>query len=189
MRKGQTKGQMKIQVQENNRFSVPRFSKGQMKIQEMAFMLLAVIVLFALAGMFFLVIMYNNLIGSANLLAREKAISTAVNIANTPEFSCGGALCIDADKLIVLQNRQDYEDFWPVERIVVTKVSGDKETIECTEKNYPYCNYFKVYDSGITNIEMVETFAALCRKDKANEYIYDKCELARVLVGFEKKQP
>ncbi len=183
-------GQLKIQVQENHRFLMPRFSRqGQLKIQEMAFMLLAVVVFFAIAGMFFLVIMYNDLIGSANLLAKEKAISTAVNIANTPEFSCGETLCIDADKLLVMQNRQDYEDFWPVASIVVTKVSRDKEIIECTEKNYPYCNYFKVYDSGITNIEMVETFVSLCRKDKANEYIYNKCEIGKVLVGFEKKQP
>ncbi len=181
-------GQLKIQVLENHRFSVPQSSKGQLKIQEMAFMLLAVVIFFAIAGMFFLVIMYNDLVKSANLLEKEKAISTAISIANTPEFSCGEALCIDADKLLVMQNRQDYEDFWPVASIVVTKVSSDKETIECSEKNYPSCNYFKVYDRGIKNIEVVETFVSLCGKDKANEYIYNKCELGRVLVGFEKKQ-
>ena len=180
---------MKIQVLENHRFSVPQSSKGQMKIQEMAFMLLAVVILFALAGMFFLAILYNDLINSANSLEKEKAISTAVNLANTPEFSCGETLCIDEDKLLVMQNRKDYDEFWPVASLVVTKISNDKEKIECNEKNYPNCNYFKVYDKGITNVEGVETFVSLCRKDKINEYIYNKCELGRVLVGFEKKQP
>jgi len=122
------KGQLKIQVRENPRFSVPKSSrKGQLKIQEMAFMLLAVILLFALAGMFFLTIIFNDIKKNANLLEKEEAIAIAVNLADMPEFSCGKELCIDADKLIVMQNRKDYEGFWPIVSLTVAKVSRDAE--------------------------------------------------------------
>jgi hypothetical protein len=160
--------------------------KAQLKIQEMAFMLMAVIIFFAMAGMFFLVLMYNDLHNQANLLEQEKAISTAANIANTPEFSCGEALCIDSDKLLVMQEREAYRDFWPITSFVVTKI-GDQEKLECNEKNYPNCNYFKILDKQTESEQGVETFVSLCRKEQINGYFYDKCEIGRVLIGFEVK--
>lgn len=161
--------------------------KAQLKIQEMAFMLMAVIIFFVMAGMFFLVILYNDLSNQANLLEKERAISTAVNIANTPEFSCGEPLCIDSDKLLVMQGRKAYEDFWPITSLVVTKI-GDKERIRCNEKNYPNCNYFEIFDKNVGSEQGVETFVSLCRKQEINEYFYDKCEIGRVIVGFEVRQ-
>jgi hypothetical protein len=161
--------------------------KGQLKIQEMAFMLISVIIFFALAGMFFLVILSQSMSNDANLLAKEKAISTVANIANTPEFSCGASLCIDTDKLMVLQNRATYKGFWPVTSIVVTKTSKDTEKILCTEKNYPNCNFFEVYKEDVGSEEGVETFVSLCRKEVINNFVFPKCELGRVIVGFEKK--
>jgi len=161
--------------------------RGQLKIQEMAFMLMAVIIFFVMAGMFFLVLMYNDIYSQANLLEQERAISTAVNIANTPEFSCGEPLCIDSDKLLVMQGRKAYEDFWPITSFVVTKI-GDEETIPCNEKNYPNCNYFKILDKEVGSEQGVETFISLCRKEQINGYFYNKCEIGRVLIGFEVKQ-
>jgi hypothetical protein len=162
-----------------------KMKKAQLKIQEMAFMLMAVIIFFVMAGMFFLVIMYNDMHNQANILEKEKAVSTVVNLADTPEFSCGH-LCLDADKLIVMTNRAGYENFLPITSLVVIKISKDEERIECSEKNYPYCNYFKVFDKGIENEQGVETFVSLCRKEKTGGYVYDKCELGRIIVGFEK---
>ena len=161
-----------------------RANKAQLKIQEMAFMLMAVIIFFVMAGMFFLIIVYNDLYHQADILAREEAISIVVNLANTPEFSCG-TLCMDTDKLIVMTDRASYEDFWPITSLVVTKVS-EEEKIECNEKNYPNCNYFKVYDEETESEQGVETFVSLCRKDKINGFVYDKCELGKIIVGFEK---
>lgn len=158
--------------------------KAQLKIQEMAFMLMAVIIFFVMAGMFFLVIIYNDIRNQADVLEKESAVSTAVDLANTPEFSCG-YLCIDADKLIVMKDREAYENFWPITSLTVVKVS-DEEKIECSEQNYPYCNYFKIYNKEAENEQGVETYVSLCRKEKIDEYVYDKCEIGRVIVGFEK---
>lgn len=163
--------------------------RSQLKIQEMAFMLMAVIIFFVLAGMFFMIMMYRDLFAQANTLEKEKAISTAMNIANTPEFSCGESLCIDTDKLIVMQNRTNYKGFWPITSFVVHKISKDTEIIPCNLKNYPNCNFFEVYKEEVGTEQGVETFVSLCRKDKVGEFIYDKCELGRVIIGFEKKSP
>ncbi len=184
------KAQLKIQVHKNHlRFLVPQSSRGQLKIQEMAFMLMAVVIFFVLAGMFFMIMMYRGLFAQANLLEKEKAISTAVNIADTPEFSCGESLCIDTDKLIVMKNRPAYEGFWPITSFVVHKISKDTEIILCSEKNYPNCNFFEVYKEKVGTEQGVETFVSLCRKEKTGGFVYDKCELGRVIIGFEKKSP
>jgi len=179
------KGQLKIQVQENHRFSVPQSSKAQLKIQEMAFMLMAVIIFFVMAGMFFLIIMFNDLRNQANILEKEGAVATAVDLANTPEFSCG-YLCMDADKLIVMKDKKAYENFWPITSLTVVKVSNE-EKIECNEQNYPYCNYFDIYDKEVESEQGVDTYVSLCRKEKIDGYVYDKCEIGRLIVGFEKQ--
>jgi hypothetical protein len=185
------KAQLKIQAHKNyTRFLVPRFStRSQLKIQEMAFMLIAVVIFFALAGMFFLVIVYRGMIEQANTFEKEKAVSTVVNIANTPEFSCGESLCMDADKLMAMQNRPAYKGFWPITSFVVTKISKDTEIIPCTEKTYPNCNFFEVYKEEVESEEGVETFASLCRKEVINGFIYNKCELARIIIGFKLRSP
>ncbi len=151
-------------------------------------MLLAVLIFFTMAGMFFLVIMYNDLYDQANLLEQKKAISTVMNIANTPEFSCGEPQCIDSDKLLIMQGRKAYQDFWPITSFVVTKI-GDEETIPCNEKNYPNCNYYKILDTEPKSEQTVETYVSLRRKEQTNNYIYDKYDIARIIIGFEVKQP
>src|SRR3989344_3030780 len=83
--------------------------RAQLKIQQMAFMLMAVTLFFILVGMFFLVIKFSGLKESATMLEEENAMLLATKIANSPEFSCGNAFgttkiaCIDSDKMIVLK--------------------------------------------------------------------------------------
>jgi hypothetical protein len=162
--------------------------KGQVKMQETAFMLLAVVMLFIIAGLFFIVIRYRNLYKTANLFEKEKALSTVARIADTAEFSCGEPLCIDTDKLIVMNNREAYAEFWPVTSLSVRKLSQEGE-IECNKVNYPDCNFFKIY--GGEEAETLATFVSLCRKEKDENtgYWYDKCELGKIIAGFEIKQP
>ncbi len=162
--------------------------KSQLKTQEMAFMLMAVVIFFIIAGLFFIVIKYRELYRTAGLFEKEKALSTVAKLAETAEFSCNKPLCVDTDKLIVMQNRPAYNGFWPIASLSVVKIFPKQEEVECTKENYPNCSFFKVYDKQIENKEEVSTFVSLCRKEKQGDYWYEKCELGKLIAGFEIKQ-
>ena len=168
--------------------------KAQLKTQEMAFMLVAVVIVFILAGLFFIVIKYRNLPKVAEEYERGKALSLINKLSDTAEFSCGeqSELCVDTDKLMVLKNRKEYAGFWPVtsitlERIFPKDVDIDKE---CTQTNYPNCGIIRVYQKQVKSEEKISTYVSLCRKegDAASGWIYNKCELGKMLLGIEPKE-
>jgi len=162
--------------------------KSQLKIQEMSFMLLAIVIFFILAGLFFISIKQKEIYKKAEYLEKEKAKSSVAKLAETAEFSCGKPLCIDVDKLLVMQNRTDYNKFWPVKSLSIRKVFPKNNTeIICNKNNYPECGIFKIYDAGLKNIETVSSFVVLCRKESEQGYFYDKCELGKIIAGFEIK--
>jgi len=165
--------------------------QAQLKIQEMSFMLLGVVLFFIIAALFFIAIKYRGMYNTSNQLEQEKTLSTVAKLADTAEFTCGKPLCIDADKIMVLKDRKAYAGFWePIKSISVVRVfpPTNETLVECSKSNYPNCNYFKIYDSGAQNQETFDTFVSLCRKDNKNDYKYEKCELAKIVAGFEVNQ-
>ena len=88
-----------------------------------------------------------------------------------------------------MNNRAAYAGFWPVTRLSVRKIAQEEE-IECKKDNYPDCNFFNIYEEE-GDVETVSTFVSLCRKEKDEKtgYWYEKCELGRIIAGFEPKQP
>ncbi|MFH1586142.1 MAG: hypothetical protein ABIB79_05225 [archaeon] len=163
--------------------------KAQLKIQQMAFMLLAVTLLFVLVGMFVLMVKFSSLKDSATALREENSMLLVSKLANSPEFSCGEAFdtneinCIDADKVMILkENIAKYSGFWGgVSNIEIRKISP--KSIECTQKNYPDCEIIRLR-LGITGT-YVGNFVSLCRKDALENEIYNKCELAQLMVSYE----
>ena len=100
--------------------------KGQLKIQEMSFMLLAVTIFFVLVGVLILSYKLSGLRKMATDLNEENAMTLATKLANSPEFSCGEAFgniktsCVDADKLMVLRENIDkYSKFWGVANLLL----------------------------------------------------------------------
>lgn len=161
--------------------------KGQMKIQQMAFMLLAVTLFFALVGMFFLMIYLSGLRQSAEVLEERDAIALVSRLANSPEFSCGTAFgttklnCVDADKVLALQgSSDDYSDFWGVDGIEIRKIYPEEDRI-CTLDNYPNCGEIVIVDGGRTGVG-VSNFVALCRNENLEGRAQVNCDLARLIV-------
>ena len=187
-------GQLKIQAGKNfKKFLVPQSSIGQLKIQEMAFMIVAVILFFILVGLFAISILYKNLHESATQINEEKTLSAIQYLAGSAEFSCTGSRvnCIDEDKLIVMLNRKAYENFWSFSSLKVIKQSGfDKSETsmkKCNIQNYPDCDLYEVYNKQINNERVISSFVALCREENENNYNYDKCEIAKLVAGSELK--
>jgi len=160
--------------------------KSQFKIQQMAFMLIAVFFFFVLVGLFFINIQLRSLRGSAVDLKREKAITSLKTIAEMPEIawtytSYCDYMCLDEDKILVLAGF-DY-GFWPVDSIEIRKVYPyNWEEIECPAEG---CNYYNIYESGKEKSEVYSTYVSLCKRISNH---YDKCEIAKLLVGIAKDE-
>lgn len=148
-------------------------SKSQMKIQQMAFMIVALLLFFVIAGLFFLSYSTSSLKDDAALLKEEQAVTSLKVIATMPELVCEGSysgLCIDEDKAQVMAN-QDYSGFWPVSSIKIYSV-------------YPDFYNISVYSSNQKSNKMYSTYTTLCKKTKEAGYRY-QCSLAKLLVGVK----
>ncbi len=170
-------------------------ARGQLKIQQMAFMLMAITLFFVLAGMFVLVFRFSGLKESATLLEEKNAMLLVTKLANSPEFSCGKAFgsnrinCVDADKVMMLkENIEKYSDFWGVAEIKIRKIYPDKGEIVCTTTNYQNCGIIEVLSKDVNLLPAISNFISLCKKDSDNEEVYDKCELALFMINSEDKR-
>jgi len=138
--------------------------RAQLKIQEMAFMLVAVVFFFILVGLFALSIVYTNLYKQANKIAEDKTLSALISLADTPELACATSKsnCVDADKLISLVQNENYKKFWPFTTIKVIRQSAfkksEKDMIECTLANYHSCTFSSPESTQISSI--------VCQKER-----------------------
>lgn len=153
-------------------------AKAQMKIQQMAFMIIAVFIFFALVAIFFLSWQTRSLKNDFGAMQKEQAISSIAVISDMPELNCDSkiSLCLDEDKIKVMASNysQKYEDFWPVASVKVYRV-------------YPKDQFEQivVFDSGQTNIQEYSTFVSICKKLKSYGYVYDQCDIGKLSVGVK----
>ena len=162
-----------------------------MKIQQTAFMLMAITLFFVLVGLFFFSFQFAGLKKSAENLEEQNALLLLTKLANTPEFSCGQAYgtqkvsCVDADKLFgLIKNIDKYRRFWGVDNIEIRKLDGNSEIL-CSTQNYPDCNMFRLLSEEIKGFDN-KIFVSLCRKDTIDGFSYNKCELAELSVSYTK---
>jgi len=161
--------------------------KAQVKIQQMAFMIIGLTLFFVLVGLFVLSFGLSGLQESKDALDEERATLLVGKLSDAPEFLCGGAYgtrksnCIDMDKIFILkENIENYKNFWEVEGITILVLSSNS-TLECNSNNYPECGRFIVLGDGKSGIDKSD-FVSLCRKEKSENLIYDKCELGKLIV-------
>jgi len=161
--------------------------KGQFKIQQMAFMLTAVVLFFILVALFWVAFQYRGIKQEATQLEREKTIQMSEFLSSSSEFSCYEANCIDTDKLIVLENRSlMYKELWPVSYIKIRKIyDWEGNDVVCNKANYPDCNVFELY--GKEEGGGIGSFVALCRHDRINDFPVRICELGKIIIGYESK--
>jgi len=168
--------------------------KGQMKIQQTAFVLVAVTLFFVLVGMFFLNIKLSQMEESASILREREAEELVSKLANSPEFSCGSSFqgeikgaCVDFDKVMALKkNIESYKSMWGVEGIELARVfpkNNSEKTIECNQDNYPDCDKITLLESEKTG---KENYVSLCRKKDLGYRTKSKCEIGKLIVKYEK---
>ncbi len=166
---------------------------GQIKIQQTIFMIIAVTILFVLVGLFFLSILLSNVKKSAVNIAEESSMLLVSKLANSPEFSCGNSFgssatdCVDFDKVMALKNNSDYSNFWGVAKIEIRVIYPAGNNKICDANNYPDCGDIKILDQNVKILPYSSNYISLCRKETDGKIVYDKCELAMLLVASEDK--
>jgi hypothetical protein len=169
--------------------SINKFA--QFKIQQMAFMLIAVFIFFTLVALFFLQVSLGGLKFSAQEFEREQVLSVLSTLSEIPELSCydGSVDCLDVDKLLVLRGTSEYyKHFWPIASIRVHKVGSNVSSNEviCKGPRTPAnCTYFDVYDSGQTSVSEYATYVAICTTSQRSGRSYRDCEMGKILVGMK----
>jgi hypothetical protein len=163
-----------------------KYSRGQMKIQQMAFVLVAIMILFAIVAIFYISIRFSTLREDVTDLKKEEIIESVRKISGTPEFLFSSfedcAACIDLDKAFIIKNRDTYQNFWEgISLLQIERIYPTYQSNECDSQNYPRCN--KVTLVKEENYESFESYVSLCRYDSSIEQT--KCELGKIVMGFE----
>jgi len=161
-------------------------SKGQFKIQQMVFIIVAIIILFGIVAVFFVSIKFGSLESDVEDLRKEAVFTQVRKMAGTPEFiwiaSDDCSSCVDFDKVLMLKDRESYKGFWTdISLLKVSRVYPLYAAEECTTQNYPECNSVTLVNKG--EYEAYESFVSLCRFDSSLKQ--KKCEIGKIIMGFE----
>jgi len=135
--------------------------KAQIKIQETAFVLLAIVLLFSIVFLFYFKIHSLDIAKRAAAAKEERALSMLDKIAAMPELSCSSyigerteSICIDKDKLIVFKDMHNYNRMW----------TGLKE-VKITEV-YPLTDKYVIYSIDNTEKQTYNNFISLCEQQQ-----------------------
>ena len=66
---------------------------------------------------------------------------------------------------------------------------NENQLIECNFVNYPNCDSFLVYDKEVDDERTISTFVVICRKISQENYVYDQCEIAKIIAGTKLLKP
>jgi hypothetical protein len=159
-------------------------SKGQIKIQQMAFILVALMIFFSIALLIFMTFRLSGIRESAFELREAEARETVRKISSTPEFSFTSdcSSCIDLDKVLILKDRKSYEGFWDFDYLQIEKIYPKYEG-ECDKFTYPDCRTITIIEKEDFGTP-VEAFVSLCRWEESQEG-YFKCELGKIYISGE----
>ena len=156
------------------------YSKGQLKIQEMAFVLVAIMIFFAIVALFYITIRTNTLRDDAGLQREEEAKELVRKLSDSPEFSWTASSCsncIDLDKVMALKDKPEYKNFWNIDYLMVEIVYPAKNGVECGRGNYPDCSTITLVNKTIGT--PITAFVAVCRQE-FRQRGYPICELGRL---------
>ncbi len=173
-------------------YSAHRHSRGQLKIQQMMIMLLAVTLFFVIVGMLVLVSQVGNLKAKSTIIQADNARLLVSKIADSPEFACGDSFgakmssCIDADKAINLQkniSKYGYGNFWGIDGLQIRKIYPESNGVICTFSNFPNCDILNIIP--LSNGTGISNFVSLCGYYNINGQALARCDLAKIIVFYQ----
>ena len=163
--------------------------KAQVTVQETAFVLLALVILGAIAFLFFVRMQYKGIQESAAETQAKAAVSILQVIAAMPELRCSQtyiqgaiseAFCLDEDKLLGFKKSSaNYRQIWQgLSEVKIIKIYPSANKGECNATSQQ-CNTFTLYSSGNAN-QTYSTFVSLCKENSIGSY---ECGIAKISVS------
>lgn len=159
--------------------------RGQLKIQEMAFVLVMIMIFFGIVALIFSSISLSNLRKEAGILKENAAEKLVVKLASSPEFNfpidCEN--CIDMEKALALKYNKRYtEEFWNIDYLAIEQIYPRLEG-ECVKGNYPNCNTTTIVGEKEGAGKISAAFVSVCKWDEGA--LYYKCGIGRILASGE----
>ena len=156
--------------------------KAQLKVQEMAFVLIAVMIFFALIALFYFSIRISSVQKNAQELFENNAKAITLALSRYPELvwsECSN--CIDLDKAIVFKemgNSSNYAKKWELDYLMIERVYPKSQSRECVLGTYPTCSSLTLINKTSSFGIVSYSFVNLCRYDsQSNQQI---CELGKI---------
>ncbi|MSS74693.1 hypothetical protein EXS73_00555 [Candidatus Pacearchaeota archaeon] len=152
--------------------------KGQLKIQEMAFVIVALVLLFALIAVFFTSWRLHSVKGEVEALQEYAGGKLVSQLVNTPELqgSCQG--CVSWDHAWVLaEGNYSLADRWNLDYLEV-QILGVNRT--CTAQQYPECGSITLIRGDAYGTAQ-RAFSAMCYWDPSINQ--ERCQLGMVLAS------
>ncbi len=152
--------------------------KGQIKIQEMAFVLVAVVFLFALLFLFFARFQYTQLTKTVTEIRELRTVTMLRVVASLPELRCSGSAtetaCIDKDKVRAFDSypdlRNKYKEIWDSANIYKVSI---EEVYKGNEEFIVYKKSTQAQASTVT----YSTYIPLCENARQ-----EKCTIAKIKI-------
>ncbi|MBS3066072.1 hypothetical protein J4229_03450 [Candidatus Pacearchaeota archaeon] len=164
-----------------------KIKKGQTKIQEMAFVLIAIVIFFSMVALVYFSIRLSSLKGDAETQREQSTKEIIRKLSDIPEFSwadCSG--CIDMDKVFVLKGKSSYNNFWALDYLAIEKIYPNRTKSECTNANYPECTTIILINKTGSYGSPTGAFVSLCGYYK--EYGGIRCELGKIYASAKEIQ-
>lgn len=164
------------------KYKAVSYSRGQIKIQEMAFVIVALVVFFAIVAVLVVTIAFSGMKGSAQAIKDESARQLVSTLASSPEFmfSKDCSNCVDKDKLFLIKKRsQIYDSFWGVQYLAVQTIYPEYKG-ECTGTNYPECGSITLINNSKYYGVPSEAYIDLCRETAEGP----QCDVAKLFASI-----
>ena len=158
--------------------------KGQIKIQEMAFVIVALVIFFAIVSLIVVTIYFSGIKSGAQDVKDESARELVRTLASSPEFSWGAcSSCIDKDKLFLIKRYvSNYSDFWGVDYLAIDTVYPQR-TGECLGNNYPNCKTITLINKTTYIGVPSEAYISLCMQDGTGK---TQCDLGKIYASIRR---
>jgi hypothetical protein len=148
--------------------------KAQMKIQQMAFMVVAITIFFSMIALIYFSLTIASVESDAKKLQDEEARSLVRKLSSSPEFAFTSegdcSHCIDLDKALqikeLIETNDRYEGLWNLDHLYIEIIHSSRlSTGECTSFSFPDdCDKITILEKS-TNFATKPAFVTLVSWD------------------------
>ena len=147
--------------------------RGDFKMQEMMFVLLAIALLGSLIFIFFIKLQTGNIQAEVVKIEQQRALSLRDKISTLPELKCARQNCIDKDKALLFSRNPTKDLFQGLVSAKIRQIYPEEEEIILYESDN--------LDQDFTSYS---TFTNLCEQQKVGTTFEYNCGLALLVVNI-----